>query len=497
VLLVAGLAVLLGALVAAVMFLAYLVAVALLGPGRLPLVFGVAVVGATAGGAAVIAVLLLARRWPTAALVLAGTMFVGTRSLVALTLDGRLASDWIAYHWLAIGWSLGAPPIADRPMGYPILLGEAYRLAGVGPAAGEALNLLAAIGGASLLAGWVGLIAGRGAAAVAVALLAVAPGQALWVAILGTETVYATTLVAVALLMTIAIRLATGPGVGASVLVAAACGALLGASVYLRSTSLALAPLLVALPFVILRRRRAAAIALPVALCVGIALVPAFVFNKTYLDRWSPSTSLFNGWQLYVGLNVDQLGRITKSDVRRVEGALRAHLTTVAGSAPEGPRPRVPPRYATGDFDTEVLRLAALRDDIAFRLAIERLQRDWLRLPLVMPLKFAGTWGLADSSISEIKTQNALRSAAAILGQVWWVVALAGAAVALMRPARRLLAPGVLVSALIVSMALPLLFLQAGARYHEYVVPLVAGLAGVSLAGARPGRVAALPVTAM
>ncbi|CAN5696477.1 hypothetical protein BH23CHL8_BH23CHL8_12370 [soil metagenome] len=55
----------------------------------------------------------------------------------------------------------------------------------------------------------------------------------------------------------------------------------------------------------------------------------------------------------------------------------------------------------------------------------------------------------------------------------WW----------LLRRGRDAPLAGLIVSAVVVSVALSLLVLQVLPRYHEYVVPLVAGLAGMALAG--------------
>jgi 4-amino-4-deoxy-L-arabinose transferase-like glycosyltransferase len=424
---------------------------------------------AGAGGAFVTLVVRVARTRPTLALLTALLAFVGIRAIVILAYDGALTSDWLAHHRLAVGWTLGAPPIANRPMGYPMLLGEVYRVAGAHPAIGEVLALFLATIGAALLAGWVHVLTDRAVAAAAVAILALAPSQALFILLLAIETPYTTALVAVALLVTLVLREATTSRRGRPLAYAVAAGLVLGLSTYLRPTSLLLAPVVVLLPVLLTAWRRSAPLSMTLAISFLVALAPVVATNRMVLDRWSPSTSLYAGWQLYVGTNVDAGGRRTPADVERVDRAVPGYA---AG--------RLPREYSLGIFDPRTLRLSAERDAAALRLAADRIARDWPRLPLVIPFKVVYGWGPGDSPVEWIPDLGRASSVASLAGQVWWVVVLAGACAWYVRARRQDDLPGLIVSAFVLPVAVGLLVLEVQPRYHEYVVPLLVGLAAMS-----------------
>ena len=130
-----------------------------------------------------------------------------------------------------------------------------------------------------------------------------------------------------------------------------------------------------------------------------------------------------------------------------------------------------------------------LADEAALRLAMERIRAEGPRLLAVVPFKFFYAWGPADAPVADIRGSPLDRYAVSLLAQLWWIVVLAGATGWFVLTGRRDSLPGLTVSAVILPVALSIVILQTQPRYHEYVVPLVAGLAAMSLAhrlGVRP-----------
>jgi len=358
-------------------------------------------------------------------------------------------------------------------MGYPIVLGTAYQVGGIDPNVGEVLNIAVALVGALLLAILIEKVADRRAAAIAVALLAVAPSQAFFTVLLGTETLYGNALVAIALLyvlLLVAIR--NGRTNVRTILLAAAVGLLLGVTAYIRATSLGLIPVFMVVPFCVGRTRPALGVGVTIMLAAAVALVPITLANKSWVDRWTPSTSMFTAWQLYLGLNVDQGGRFNRADVRRLDA-----LVPTPGT--------IHSHYARGVFDPAMLRLAAQRDDAAFQLAMDRLRENALRLPFVLPLKVVYAWGPADSASTwvvptEGPGDDRLGRILQTVSQVWWVAVLAGAALWFVQRWRDAPLVGMAFGAIVVPIAVSLLVLEVQPRYHEYVVPLIAGVAAMA-----------------
>ena len=439
-------------------------------PGGIVATFaaGLAVI---AGIVAVGAVRWLARGSPTAALALAAATFVVVRMAVVIGLDGILVSDWQAYNRLAMGWLQGAPPIANWPMGYPAVLGEAYRLLGATPAVAEGLNLLLSGLGVALLAAWVHVLAGRAAAATAVVVMAVAPSQALFTLLVGTETFYVTALLAVVLLLTLTlISIRDGKSALRVVGLAVATGIALGASIWIRPTGLVIAPFIALLPLLVVRTRVGVSAMVAIALAFAVMLVPIAALNRLHVERWSPSTSMFAGWQLYVGFNVETMGRWNDADRHRVNRQVPGFRDF-----------QLVHEYARGTFERETLQRAVERDDAALRLAFERIREDGLRLALILPFKYVLAWGPADAPVRYVQDLPLDGRAATMAAQSWWMVALAGAVWWFLRRGRDDPLAGLIVSTVIVPVALSLLLLQVQSRYHEYVVPLVAGLAAMSM----------------
>lgn len=468
-LVVAAMLVLGAASIAAVLVLPVVVATAASGPSALPIGTVLGAAAAVVMAMAVLLVARLSRSRPRAALGVGLALFVVVRVGLAASLDGVLRSDWLAYHRLALGWIAGAPPIADRPMGYPIVLGEAYRIAGTDAWVPELLNLGVATLGVVLLAWIVASLAGLRVAAVAVAVLAIAPGPALSILPRGTETLFTTALIAATGLLVATIERVRriGPDPTACAFAASAACVLALASL-VRPTSLALLAGAALLPFLAAGRRGAAPMA-AIVLGAAVVLLPVAALHATTTGRWSPSTSMFIGWQLFVGTNAETGGRWSEADVRRVDAAVGGRPSVSIAAA-----------YAHGIFDPAALRAAAHRDATAGGLALDRIARDWPRIALMLPGKLAGGWGPADAAIDWVlparPPAGTARVAHAIAAQAWWVAVLVAAVVALRR-GRAPWALALVAAALLVPTAVMLLALEVQPRYHEHVIPLVVALA--------------------
>ena len=432
--------------------------------------------------ALLVAVDYIARRRPAAALIVAMTVLASTRLGLTALVDAPVVSDWGRYHRLALGALQGAPPVADIPMGYPILLGAAYRLGGVSVASGEALNVALSIGAAGCLAAWVWLVAGGRPAALAVTVLALTPSNAFFATLLASENAFAVAVSAVVLGATLMLRtLAHGRG-AESLLSAVVVGTALGLAAYVRTTSFALLPLFAAMPLVVrIPVRRAVLVPLTVLLAAAVALVPVVAWNRAITDRWSVSTSQYLGWQLYVGLNVEKRGAYNTDDELRVNSRVPGKRRSVSGE------------YAAGRLDPSAVKQAVERDAVAMELATERLREDATRIPLMLPFKFARAWGSGDNpvtwalSVEPERADRRLAAAAHLGSQLWWTALLAVGTAWFVRERRRRPEYGYAVSAVVLPIAFALLLLEAQARYHEPVVPLLAGLAGIILADVRGG----------
>jgi hypothetical protein len=488
---IAGALILLVALVASQPFLVEMVQRLLDVPGlRLTPAPGVVAAGVVIlVGAVIVVGAPLGSRRPSWALAAAFGAFVLIRVIAALMLDGPLISDWLLYEQLARGAAQGAPPIADVPMGYPYLLAAGYALLGRDAPVGELLNVGLACAGAALLAVLVERLADRRAAAIAVLVLAICPSQVLYGVILGTEVAYATALVAFALLATLIVHRIQGVGPDRVVLVIAGlAGLLLGASAYVRATSFAIAPFFVLLPVLATGRLRAVAPAMAVmCLAAAIALIPAVSANRDLLDRWSPSTSLYIGWQLYVGSGIEHEGRYNLDDVATLDAAAPGYRVGDLAAA-----------WSAGRIDPEILRAAAIRDDVAMTLALERIADVGPRLLGIIPTKVANAWGPADDAAFWTlargpQSSRLARAVAAVASQGWWVLVLGAALFGLYRRARGAREALLIVSAFLVPLVLGLLVLEAKARYHEPVVPLLAGVAAIAVTGLRPAADSADP----
>lgn len=419
----------------------------------------------------------VAARRPLSAVLIALAVLTAIRILVTSALDAPLISDWAHYHRLALGALLGAPPLADVPMGYPILLGFAYQLSGISVATGEALNVIASGLVGVGLAAWVWRWAGGRAAALAVGVLAISPSQVFFASLLGSETAFGVAVVGTALCATemIAAERSGRPrlALGLAILV----GVLLGYGTWLRATGLVLIASIALLPWIVrLPWRRAVPLSAAIVVAGMITLLPVIAANRTLLDRASASTSLYLGWQLYVGANTSTDGTYNKADAEVVDATIPGFTSDEIGYA-----------YAAGNFDAQLLQRAADRDEAAFRLATARLQGNLGQIPALLALKFRGSWGRADNSVAwaldRVPSEaSALSPLAHLAAQVWWIGALGGASAWYWLSRRQRPIAGLVVAAIVIPIAVSTLVLESQVRYHEPVVPLLAGLTGAALA---------------
>jgi len=429
------------------------------------------------GLAIVLGVGLLASRRPRLALLLAALLFIASRAVLLVLVDAALVSDWLSYHSLARGWLRGAPAIAGVPMGYPILLGEAYRLGGISTATAEVVNFAASLTSAGLIWALVRHVAGSVAGVMAVAVLALTPSQLLFTAVRGSEIMYSALLVAIAILATVLLGRLREQGVRQWLAVAGLLGITLGLSAYIRSTSLAIAPVIALLPILDRRDRRGLTAGAAIGIGALIALAPIISLNAIHLHRLSPSTTLYAGWQLYVGANVQTGGRYNAADALRVDTEV-----------PEYRRRSLANEYANGRFDRALLATAAERDAVAFRLFVERVRETGPALIGLLPVKFADGWSLADDGarwvlqIGRPDPDNLEYRVARVLSQAWWVALLALAAIGQLIVGRRAPSLALVVTAILVPVTATVVLLETQGRYHEYVVPILAGLAAITLA---------------
>jgi hypothetical protein len=212
-----------------------------------------------------------------------------------------------------------------------------------------------------------------------------------------------------------------------------------------------------------------------VELATAIAVLPIVALNVIHLGRVSPSTSLYTGWQLYLGANVETVGRWNAADWERV-------YALVPGS-----RVSLSRQYAQGEFDADGLRIAAARDDAALVLYRERIARVGLGFVAMMPAKFVSGWGGAFDAAGWVFPLAAdgsapfERLAARATSQVAWVALLLLAAVGQLTAGRRIRPLALVTTSIVVPITASLLLLETKGRYHEYAVPVLAGLAAIAL----------------
>lgn len=386
---------------------------------------------------------VLESRW----LPVAGVAVVGmTRVLATARWDAPLISDFRQYHTLAENVLRGGGWFSEVvPMGYPLLLGATYRLAGVHTWAGEALNVVLAIGTSVVLYGFVRRTWGPRAAVLALALYALFPAQVLMTAVLGTEVVYGAVLLGA--------LWAWSETEALGWRMALVAGVLLGLSQYVRPTSLALAAVFVA-TLGLMRLGLAGMLtrAGAFALAFVVVLLPVLRYNWQQAHQLSLSTSSYAGWSLLVGANQRSVGQWNIEDARLVEKepSIRARDALAAREARR--------------------RIAA--DPVAYARLIVR------KLPVMWASEGYAPYWVMGTADDPPRHATALWT---LVSQIVYAATLMVAAWALVRLAPFDPAAVVIVLTLLAFAAIHSL-LEVQGRYHFSVVPLFIVLAGVGLA---------------
>jgi hypothetical protein len=469
------------ALVVAVQRLIY-IAPMTLGFARVAPVTAAGIVAATAAvGIMCFGALLAGRRGRWRAATAIAFMLLTLTRLVAIGLfPSPITSDWRAYVELANGILDGQGFWSARATGYPAVLAGAFALLGRQPLSGELLNLGVAILTGGMLFVLMEPRFGRRAALAGLLIFAIVPSQVLFSVILGTETLYSGLMVLAVLLV---VRV-----VDRGLIWAVFLGLLLGLAQYVRPTSQYLLPAALAALFLAgIGARKALSMA--VVAVVGFALVTAPIahWNWTVNHRVSLAPYLYDGWILYVGLNVERHGTFNLADVQRVNAA-------VAADAAKPPVSDVAPLESRGRFDPSSIAFQGRWNDAAGRLAIERLRTNGISTLTMQPAKFIELWARADQASTWIfkDDRTTSRRGERLLGalsQAIWVLLIAGACfafvtrlIAVLKPRQNQLPPTTQITVialfLLITSAIHTLA-QVSDRFHEYLVPALCALAGV------------------
>lgn len=369
-------------------------------------------------------------------------VLVGLRVAAMLVYDAPLSSDPLFQHRLAVAAAADEQgPFAHRPMGYPLILGAAYRLLGVEVWVAELTNLLIAAGAGAALYAFTRAAWGPLAAGIALTLYAVAPSQVLLTLPTLTEPTYAALLLAAAWAAVAARDRLAG---------AALVGLLLGASQYVRPLSQALLLAFVALPFVAGAPLRWAGARAAVLLALfAVAVAPVAAHNYLTYGDLSVSTSAYAGWSLFVGANQEHDGVYNPDDAEVL---------------------------ADQPGDSWWARSRAIGP-----LGVERITGDPRGFAELVVRKFWVMWadegygvvwalrgGVADSRV--VATLR-------IASQAAWVAVLAAAMLALLGGRRRPSHATLLVLMLVLLVSGIHAFVEVQGRYHAYLVPFVVALA--------------------
>jgi 4-amino-4-deoxy-L-arabinose transferase-like glycosyltransferase len=371
------------------------------------------------------------------------------------------------------------PSSAYAP-GLPLLLAAIYWLSG-GPHLTLALILLALVGAAAVpLTYLLGMrLSGPAAGLFGATVLAFYPALLQYQGLLLTEPLAATLLVASLFAFINATEIPSLPRPGAAFRWAVT-GVLFGLLALVRPEYLAIAILLPLLALVRYARggmlKRSAATVGVSLLATTVVLAPWAIRNAVVLDRFVP-VSTGGGKALYIGtyLGADGDGPTLRELLLSERPALRARL------ARGGPL-NDPERLV---LERVLARVAAGRyPGIETDAALGRLGRQHLEYDLTEePVRFAGmlagkgyeTWTDAPRAVMEAEPWRALQLGIAILG-------LAGLAVLALRDRRfEALACGLVLLYVTAIGAL----LIASPRRELVVLPLLAALAGVAVAGGR------------
>jgi hypothetical protein len=421
-------------------------------------------------------------RWRIALAIGIATL-LGLRLLAITVLPSPVDSDWAAYMDIGRRMLAGEGFWTARPPGWPLVLAGGFALMGDTPLAGELINLVTSVGVGLLLVALVRPTFGMRAAILALFAYGLLASTVLWTVILGVETLYGGLLVLVAVMAVAASR---GAGSRRWALL---LGIAFGLAQYVRASSQLLVPALLILPVLLgLPWRRVALLGIAVVAGFGLLVAPIVAWNAQVNDRVSVAPYLYDGWILYVGLSVAHGGEFNREDDASVWIATGL---SVDGSTPAALQANADP------FDPTRLADQRLYNAVAGRLGVARLQAIG---PAIVPLEIRKTitlWQRGDQSAVWIYRHApdartaATRQLLEELSQVGWAVALFGSVVALVAfvrlhgsraPTGPRPAEVTVVALLVLSTAILHLLAQVNPRFHEYLVPLLCGLAGVGFA---------------
>jgi 4-amino-4-deoxy-L-arabinose transferase-like glycosyltransferase len=395
---------------------------------------------AAAGG------LLAMMRLPSHRLLVGLLLAGGLRVAAVWLIETPLFGDYQSYHNLAVRISQGGDHWSNVPTGYSIVLAIPYALFGPQPVLGELLNVGFGVATAWLVYRLAHQMFGEPAGAAALFLFAIAPDQVLMTSVLATEPLY-TFLVTVAAAMLFMPRLAA----------AAVAGLALGASQYVRTTTMLIAPAFFAVIPLLTRWRPRL---LVVVVFFAIAVVPIIRHNVLAYDEWSISTSRRGAWSLLVGTNQQYSGAYNQKDV----GDPSIH-----------------------QWSAEAARIAQAK-------AIQRITSDPVGFGGLAVRKFYSLWAGGDYAvwIAVPGGSQATRSGLSLISQAIWAAILVLATATAWRVRRHPVV--VLTLAVVTILVLVHTFVEVSPRYHASVVPLLCVLAGVTAARWRSRGDAVEPV---
>lgn len=383
-----------------------------------------------AAAAGLFAMLRLPRHRLAVGLALAAGLRLAAVALIASPMTG----DWRSYHQLAERIAQGGGLWSNIPTGYSVVLAIPYAFFGPQPWLGEVLNVGFGVATAWLVYRLAHQLFGEPAAAVALYLFAIAPDQVLMTPVLATEPLYT-------LLLTLAASMLFMPRLAA----AALAGLALGASQYVRTTTMLIAPAFFAVVPLLARWRPRLLVLVAV---FAIALVPIVRHNLIQYGDWSISTSRRGAWALLVGTNQKYSGGFNMEDA----GDPNIH-----------------------QWSAEAARIAQAE-------AVRRITSDPVAFGGLVVRKFYSFSASGDYAvwIAIPEAPQAVRSGLALISQAIYAAILVLAMVTAWRARSN---PVVVLSlAVLTILALVHAFLEVAPRYHASLVPLLCVLAGVQAA---------------
>lgn len=388
------------------------------------------VVAVTMGAA--VAGLVAMLRLPGHRLAVGLALAFGLRAAAAILVDGPTSGDWRQYHEIASRIAQGADPWSNIPTGYSMFLAIPYALFGPQVWLAELLNIGLGVVTAWLVYRLTQPAFGDLAAGAAIYLFAIAPDQVLMTVVHATEPLY-TMLLMLAATMLFVPRIAT----------AIVAGLALGASQYVRPTTLLIAPVFVAVMPLLARWR-------PRLIVFGvfavIALLPVIQHNAEAYGEWSVSTSRRGAWSLLVGTNQKYSGAFNAADV--------------------------PPTQTWTAEAAAIAQAEAIR-----RITSDPAGFGGLAVRKVFSFTASGDYAVW---IALPGASQTVRSSVALISQAIYAAILALAAMAAWRVRRQPVA--VFALGILAILTIVHAFLEVSPRYHASLVPLLCVLAGVQAA---------------